>query len=140
MDEEPGVHALHARLQHLPFGALDGLVHEGVFRDQEPGGFRQLGAELPELLDGQALVADGGDEVAVLELLLDFIDGLFLLRAADGGVNFGEIWGLGVEFGAAVGGGEEGVPEVGFEGEGGGRRRKAGGGEGEEGGGLHCWD
>lgn len=47
---------------------------------------------------------------------------------------------MGAEFGAAVGGGEEGVPEVGLEGEGGGggRRREAGGGEGEESS-FHCW-
>lgn len=84
------------------------------------------------MLDGEALVADAGDEVAVFELLLHSVYGFFFLVAANGGVNFGESWGLGVEFGVAVGGGEEGISEVGFEGEGVGRLRRAGGGEGEE--------
>lgn len=90
MDEEPGVHPLHAGLQRLPFRALDGLVHERILRDEEPRVLRQLGAELAELLHRQALVADGGDEVAVLELLLHLVDGFLLLSAADCGVDFGE--------------------------------------------------
>lgn len=90
-------------------------------------------------MDGEALVADAGNEVAVFELLLHFVYGFFFLVAADGGVDFGESWGLGAEFRVAVGGDEEGIPEVGFEGEGGGgRKRRAGGGEGEESG-FHCW-
>lgn len=49
-----------------------------------------------ELLDGEAFVADSGDEVAGLELFFYGFDGFFLLGAADGGAD---------ERGAAFGGG-----------------------------------
>lgn len=89
MDEEPGVHAGHARPERRPRGALHGLAHERVLGHQQLHGFRQGGAELLELLHGQALVPDAGDEVAVLELLLHGLHGLLLLGAADGAADGG---------------------------------------------------
>lgn len=87
------------------------------------------------MLDGEALVADSGDEEAVLKLLFHFVYCFFLFGAANGGFDFGGNWGFGRE---VEGGGAEGVSEVGIEGEGGGeRRRRAGGWEGEESG-FHC--
>lgn len=42
------------------------------------------------MLDGEAFVADSGQKVAVLEILLDGFDGFFFLGAADCGSDCGQ--------------------------------------------------
>lgn len=87
MDEEPRVHALEAGSNGGPGSALDSLADEGVLGDKEAGGGGKSGTEVLQLLDGEALVADAGDEVAAFELLLHDLHCLFLLSAADGGAD-----------------------------------------------------
>lgn len=96
MDEEEDVHAFHTRLQSRPRGAFDGFVDEGVLGNDELGFLRQRPPELLELLDGEAVVLDGGKEVAVLELFFHGLDCFFLLGAADGGADCGGIGGSSV--------------------------------------------
>nr|GMD32074.1 hypothetical protein VITISV_017528 [Ipomoea batatas] len=84
VNKEPGIHAGHTRLQGLPWSPLDGLEDQSVLRDEELGGFRELCAEILELLYCEAFVPDSGQEVAVLELLLHGFDGLFFPGSADG--------------------------------------------------------
>ena len=115
MNKHPRVHALHAGLQGLPLSAFDRLEDERVFCYEERRGFGERVSEVLELLDGEALVLDAGEEVAVLEVVFDGLDGLLLLGAADGGDD----WRWAAVEDAEVGGGG------GFEGE--------RGGEGEEG-------
>lgn len=50
VDEEPGVHALHARLERLPGRALDGLPHQRVLRHQQAAGLRERVADALQLL------------------------------------------------------------------------------------------
>ena len=106
MDEEPHVHALHAGFEGFPARAFHGLVDERVLGDDELGGVGEGPAELLELLDGEALVVDASEEVAVLQLLLDGFDGCFLLRAGNGGGYGREVVGAaGFECGSGFGGG-----------------------------------
>jgi len=85
LDKEPSVHSLHTRLESFPFGAFDGLEDQSVLCDDELRGLWESSPEVLELLDGEAFVVDGGEEVAVLEVGLDGLHGFFLFGARHGG-------------------------------------------------------
>jgi hypothetical protein len=89
VDEEPGVHALHARLERLPGGALDGLPHQRVLRHQQVAGVRQRVADALNLLHREALIADAGQEVASLQLLADGDHRVLLAAPGDGRADGG---------------------------------------------------
>lgn len=90
VDEEPYVHALHAGLQGLPGRALHRLVDECVLRHDQLPCFRERLPELLELLHGEALVVDAGQEVAVLQLLPHCLHRCLFLAAGNGGTDGGE--------------------------------------------------
>ena len=98
LDKEPSVHAFHTRLESFPFGAFDGFEDQSVLGDDELCRVRESSPEVLELLDGEAFVVDGGEEVAVLEVGLDCLDGFFLVGTRDGGSD-GQVtrvvWGFG---------------------------------------------
>lgn len=91
----------HTRLEYLPLAALNRFIDQRVLGDEEIGGFRQRFAEVLELFDGEAFVLDGGEEVAVLQVVFDGFDGFFLPGSADGGADCGAV--------PAEGGGEVGT-------------------------------
>lgn len=72
LHEDPGVHAFHTRLQGLPLGPFQGLEDQRVLRHEElrVAVLPEDPAELLKLFDGEAVVVDPGDEVAVLEVEL----------------------------------------------------------------------
>ena len=98
LDKEPSVHAFHTRLESFPFGAFDGFEDQSVLGDDELCRVGESSPEVLELLDGEAFVVDGGEEVAVLEVGLDCLDGFFLFGTRDGGSD-GQVtrvvWGFG---------------------------------------------
>lgn len=87
MHEEPGVHSLHAGAKNLPWSALDRLSDKRVLGDQEVDRVRERPTEFLELLHGEAFEAYSSEEVALLELFLDGIDGLFFPGSANGGAD-----------------------------------------------------
>lgn len=112
MDEEPRVHAGHARLQSRPLGALDGLEYQRVLRHDQVRVLRQRSSEVLELLDGEAFVADSGEKVTVFEVFLHGLDRLFLLGSGNGGSDQREAVAMAVAVAVAerdLGEGEEGV-------------------------------
>lgn len=85
------------------------------------------------MLDGEALVFDAGDEVAILELFFDCFDRFFFLCTADCGADC-EGYAVGFTVGSGGGMEEKWVVEMGFQGYcGGSRWWEFGGREGEKG-------
>lgn len=70
---------------------FNGLVNKSVLRHDERRRFGEGFPKVLELFDGEAFVVDAGEEVAVLELLSDGVDGFFLLAAGNGGGDGREV-------------------------------------------------
>jgi len=97
LDEKPSVHAFHTRLESFPFGAFNGFEDQSVLGDDELCSVGESSPGVLKLLDGEAFVVDGGEEMAVLQVRLDGFDSLFLLVTRHRGSDDREarvIWGI----------------------------------------------
>lgn len=104
MNKQPGIHALHTGLEGLPLGVFNGFKDKGIFGNHKFGSWGKGLAEFAKLMDSEALVADTGQEVAVLEVVLTVltVSSFLVPLMADFMVNFGggglvkEMGGLGI--------------------------------------------